>query len=262
MQYEWKIRVRIKIYSLVTIRYTHNRLFILASARGRHLSVNFLRFYSLTIIFPLRLSGNSFDFQSLKIKSSPVSESERKWQIEIKLYEKRASRKHRQELFDQANKSRRYRWIHSRNEFIFPHTFGVIEFPPSFLHTWAKIGSYVHGKYSAAFSIVPRPPITFINRLSKYPNNEWYYTGGTKRFQRPSGTEDRKKWRAILSSYRSFFIFIFFCVSKSNLKIHRTQLRLIKFQILNVFDRLRFFIDICKCQYWKKKEKKRWNKIK
>lgn len=47
----------------------------------------------------------------------------------------------------------------------------------------------------------------------------------------------------------------FFFVSKSNLKIHRIQLRLIKFQIRDVFDGLRFSSIFPSVNIEKKKKK-------
>lgn len=58
-----------------------------------------------------------------------------------------------------------------------------------------------------------------------------------------------KVTRAILS-------FLFFFVSKSNLKIHRTQLPLIKFRIRDVFDGLRFSSIFASVNIEKKKIKK------
>ena len=57
-----------------------------------------------------------------------------------------------------------------------------------------------------------------------------------------------------------FFFFFFFFASKSNLKIHRTQLPLIKFQIRHVFDGLRFSSIFARVKNGKKKKDK--NKIK
>lgn len=61
------------------------------------------------------------------------------------------------EVFDRCNKSRRYRWIRETSSF-FHIRFGlVIEFSPSFLHTWTKIGSYVRSwKISRSFFGRPR----------------------------------------------------------------------------------------------------------
>lgn len=47
----------------------------------------------------------------------------------------------------------------------------------------------------------------------------------------------------------------FFFVSKSNLKIHRTQLPLIKFRIRDVFDGLRFSSIFASVNIEKKKKK-------
>lgn len=125
----------------------------------------------------------------------------------------------------------------------------VIEFSPSFLHTYNK-DWIVRTFMENIAQLFRSSPITFINRLSKYPNNEWYRIRRTKRFHaEPEPRIGVGRGRSDEQFYRFFF------VSKSNLKIHRIQLRLIKFQIRDVFDGLRFSSIFPSVNIEKKKKK-------